>query len=128
MAIRMFTYMENVDLHLGILDYTWSAKKSITVQMDKKSTSFNSASTALHSARVRNRTLITRASSFIHCAFGLEKGFVQVGAEYLDRFSVPPQNATDPPTCIRLFSEETSTRFDCHVAVFKIWILLRDSQ
>ena len=128
MAIRMFKSIEAVDVHLGILDYTWFAKESIAVQLDRQSTSFNSASIALHSARVRNRTEITRASSFIHCAFGLEKEFVQVGVEYLDRFSVPPQNATDPPTCIRLFSEETSTRFDCHVAVFKIWILLRDSQ
>ena len=73
MAIRMFKSIEFVDLQLGILDYTWFAKKSITVQLDKQSTSY-----ALHSARVRNPTAITHASSFIHCAFGLEKEHVQV--------------------------------------------------
>ena len=50
--------------------------------------------------------MITRASSFIHCAFGLEKEHVQGDVMQFGRTSVPPKNAKDPPTCIRLFSEK----------------------
>ena len=99
----------------------------MTVQ-DMHSTTSNSAFTALQSTKVRSRQMITRASSFIHCAFGLEKEHVQVDVTHLDRISVPPKNATDPPTCIRLFSPKTSTRFDLYAAVFKIWMLFRDRE
>ena len=99
----------------------------MTVQ-DMHSTTSNSAFTALQSTKVRSRQMITRASAFMHCAVGLEKERVQGDVMPFGRISAPPKNAKDPPTCIRLFSEETSTRFDCHVAVFKMWILLRDRQ
>ena len=72
--------------------------------------------------------MITRASSFIHCAFGLEKEHVQGDVMPFGRKSAPPKNAKDPPTCIRLFSGKTSTRFDLYAAVLKIWIFFRDRE
>ena len=72
--------------------------------------------------------MITRASSFIHCAFDLEKEHVQGDVMQFGRTSVPPKNAKDPPTCIRLFSPKTSTRFHLYAVVFKIWMLFRDRE
>ena len=72
--------------------------------------------------------MITRASSFIHCAGGLEKERVQGDVMPFGRISVPPKNAKDPPTCIRLFSPKTSTRFDLHAVAFKSWMLFRDRE
>ena len=72
--------------------------------------------------------MITRASSFMHCAGGLEKERVQGDVMPFGRISVPPKNAKDLPTCIRLFSPKTSTRFDLYAAVFKIWMLFRDRE
>ena len=77
----------------------------MTVQ-DMHSTTSNSAFTALQSTKVRSRQMITRASSFIHCAGGLEKEHFQGGVMPFGRISAPPKNAKDPPTCIRLFSEK----------------------
>ena len=72
--------------------------------------------------------MITRASAFMHCAGGLEKERVQGDVMPFGRISVPPKNAKDPPTCIRLFSEKTSTRFDLYAAVFNIWMFFPRSR